>query len=208
MALRLEDVHPPKTAAVQSCWISFPARSANFVGSLAPSSLITWSCLPMTPPAALISSAARLSESKTVFSLIAMVPESELMNPTLTLLPVVSTQELLALAVELAEAGSDIWLPQPARAVAIAAAVRGIKARLVTATLMITCFSLRAASRQRLVSRIMTGTREAQSRSELFPEAWRFVSAPLRAPPAPLRQRAATLSLLAKWRKLQAAKLT
>jgi hypothetical protein len=86
-----------------------------------------------------------------------MVPESELMNPTLTLLPVVSTQELLALAVELAEAGSDIWLPQPARAVAIAAAVRGIKARLVTATLMITCFSLRAASRQRLVSRVLTG---------------------------------------------------
>ena len=39
--LRLEEVQPPKTAAVQSCWISFPARSANFVGSLAPSSLTT-----------------------------------------------------------------------------------------------------------------------------------------------------------------------
>jgi len=86
-----------------------------------------------------------------------MVPESELMNPTLTLLPDVSTQELPLLAVELADAGSEIWLPQPARAVAIAAAARGIKARFVTETLMFTCFSLRAASRQRLVSRVLTG---------------------------------------------------
>jgi hypothetical protein len=86
----------------------------------------------------------------------AMVPESELMNPTFTLLPDVSTQELPLLAVELAEAGSEIWLPQPARAVAIAAAARGIKARLVTETLMFTCFSLRAASRQLLVSRVLS----------------------------------------------------
>jgi hypothetical protein len=125
----------------------------------------------MTPPAALISSAAKLRESKTVFSLMAIVPESELMNPTLTLLPDVSTQELPPLAVELADAGSEIWLPQPVRAVTIAAAARGIKARVVTETLMFTCFSLRAASRQRLVSRILTGTPRAQSRSELFPHA-------------------------------------
>jgi hypothetical protein len=119
----------------------------------------------------LISSAARLRESKTVFSLMAMVPESELMNPTFTLLPDVSTQELPLLAVGLAEAGSEIWLPQPARAVAIAAAARGIKARLVTETLMFTCFSLRAASRQLLVSRVLSGPPGAQSRSELFQHA-------------------------------------
>jgi hypothetical protein len=87
----------------------------------------------------------------------AMVPESELMKPTLTLLPEVSTQELPPLAVELADAGSEIWLPQPARAVTMAAAAKGIKARLVTETLMITCFSLRAALRQRLFFRVLTG---------------------------------------------------
>ncbi|WP_251039350.1 hypothetical protein [Arthrobacter sp. ISL-72] len=69
----------------------------------------------------------------------------------MTLLPDVSTHELAPLVVELAAAGSEIWLPQPATAVAIIAAAKGIKERLVTETLMITCFSLRAASRQRLV---------------------------------------------------------
>jgi hypothetical protein len=41
--------------------------------------------------------------------------------------------------------------------VTMAAAARGIKARLVTETLMITCFSLRAALRQRLFFRVLTG---------------------------------------------------
>jgi hypothetical protein len=73
----------------------------------------------------------------------------------LTLLPEVSTQELPLLVVDLAEAGSAIWLPQPARAVTRAAAARGMNARLVTETFMFTCFSLRAALRQRLVSKFV-----------------------------------------------------
>jgi hypothetical protein len=54
----------------------------------------------------------------------AMVPDKELMNPTLTLLPEVSTQEVALLAVEPADAGSAIWLPHPARTVAVAAAAK------------------------------------------------------------------------------------
>jgi hypothetical protein len=87
-----------------------------------------------------------------VLSLMAMVPESELMNPTLTLLPDVSTQDLPLLAVDPADAGSAIWLPQPARTVAMAAAAKGRKARLVTETLICTCFSLRRCAGQRLAS--------------------------------------------------------
>jgi hypothetical protein len=99
------------------------------------------------------------------------------MNPTLMLLPEVSTQELPPLLVELAEAGSEIWLPQPARAVTMAAAAKGMKARLVTETFMFTCFSLRVALRQRLVSGVLVADPQAQSRSELFQHASWFVSA-------------------------------
>ena len=90
-----------------------------------------------------------------MLSLMAMVPDSELMNPTLMLLPEVSTQEVPLLAVEPADAGSAIWLPQPARTVAMAAAARGRKARLVTETLMCTCFSLRRCAGQRLASEVL-----------------------------------------------------
>ncbi len=93
IALRLDDVQPPKTAATQSLEMSFSAFSAKTVGSDAPSSATTSSCLPSTPPAALISSAARSSESRTVCSEIAIVPDSELRNPTLTVSPEVSTHE-------------------------------------------------------------------------------------------------------------------
>jgi hypothetical protein len=48
-------------------------------------------CLFSTPPAALISSTASLIASRTVTSLIAIVPESELSRPTLTVGPEVST---------------------------------------------------------------------------------------------------------------------
>jgi hypothetical protein len=54
----------------------------------------------------------------------------------LTLLPDVLTHEVPLLAVVPADAGSAIWLPQPARSVALAAAARGRNARLVTETLM------------------------------------------------------------------------
>lgn len=90
--MREADVQPPKTAATQSELISLPAFSAKIVGSEAPSSLTTLSCLPSTPPLELICSAARTSESCTVFSLIAMVPESEFRNPIFTELPEVSAQ--------------------------------------------------------------------------------------------------------------------
>ena len=72
--------------------MSFSAFSAKVVGSDAPSSVITSSCLPSTPPAALISSTAIASESLTVFSLMAMVPDSEFRKPILTESPLVSTQ--------------------------------------------------------------------------------------------------------------------
>src|SRR5690348_12956535 len=92
MALRDADVQPPKTAATQSLLISFSAFSAKTVGSEAPSSVTTDRVLPLTPPAALISSAAICSESCTVFSLIAIVPDNEFRKPILTVSPDVSTQ--------------------------------------------------------------------------------------------------------------------
>ena len=95
IALRLAEVQPPKTAATQSLLISFWAFSAKVVGSEAPSSAITSSCLPLTPPAALISSLAISSASYTVFSLIAMVPERELRKPILIVSPSVFTQLVL-----------------------------------------------------------------------------------------------------------------
>src|SRR5262249_15278221 len=54
------------------------------------SSLIGWIFLPSTPPDALISSTASRKASRTVTSLIAMVPDSELSRPTLTVSPDVS----------------------------------------------------------------------------------------------------------------------
>src|SRR6476660_6427715 len=110
MALRLEDVHPPKTAATQSSLISFSAFWANTAGSDAPSSPMIWICLPRTPPLALISSTASLMESRTVTSEIAMVPDSEFSEPTLTFGPEVSTHDAASVAVV-----SLALLPQPVR---------------------------------------------------------------------------------------------
>ena len=62
IALRDDEVQPPNTAATQSLRMSFWAFSANTVGSDAPSSATMVSCLPSTPPAALISSDAIFSE--------------------------------------------------------------------------------------------------------------------------------------------------
>src|SRR5581483_3639034 len=99
MALREDEVQPPNTAATQSLLISFWAFSANTVGSEAPSSATTCSCLPRTPPESLISLAAMLSESNTVFSLIAMVPDREFRKPIFTVGPDVSTHDFAAVAV-------------------------------------------------------------------------------------------------------------
>src|SRR5689334_15566921 len=108
MALRLELVHPPKTAATQSSLISFSAFWANTAGSEAPSSPTTWICLPSTPPLPLISSTASLMASRTVTSEMAMVPDSEFSEPTLILDPDVSTHDSdFAVSVSLA------LLPQP-----------------------------------------------------------------------------------------------
>lgn len=112
MALRLEDVHPPKTAATQSLVMSFSAFSAKTVGSDAPSSATTSSCLPRTPPSALISLTARSSESRTVCSEIAIVPERELRKPIFTASPSVSTHEAAA---EVSAVLSPVLAPQPER---------------------------------------------------------------------------------------------
>lgn len=94
MALRLEEVQPPKTAATQSELISFSAFSAKVFGSDAPSSSTTSSFLPMTPPDALIWSTANLVAFATVTSLMAMVPVSECSEPILMVSFEVSTQDL------------------------------------------------------------------------------------------------------------------
>jgi hypothetical protein len=84
------------------------------------------------------------------------------------LLPEVSTHELPLLVVDPAEAGPPIWLPQPARAVAMTAAVSGIRVRLDTVTFTIYLLLTRRCSRQRLASRSSSRTVVAQRRSELF----------------------------------------
>ena len=110
MALRLEEVQPPNTAATQSSLISFSAFWANTAGSDAPSSPTIWICLPMTPPLTLISSTASLMASRTVTSEIAMVPDSEFSEPTLMFDPEVSTHDAASVDVV-----SLALLPQPAR---------------------------------------------------------------------------------------------
>jgi hypothetical protein len=63
MALRLEDVQPPKTAATQSLLISFWAFSAKTVGSRRRPHRSARLLACRTPPSALISSTASLMES-------------------------------------------------------------------------------------------------------------------------------------------------
>lgn len=109
MALRLDEVQPPNTAATQSLLISFSAFSAKTVGSDAPSSPTSWICLPSTPPSALICSTARSIAFRTVTSEIAMVPDSEFKAPTLMVSPEVSTHDSA-----FAESVSLALLPQPA----------------------------------------------------------------------------------------------
>ena len=93
IALRLLEVQPPNTAATQSLCTSFVARSANTVGSDAPSSVTTSSCLSSTPPSALISSTASSRDRRTVVSLIDIVPDIEFSSPIFTVSPLVSTQD-------------------------------------------------------------------------------------------------------------------
>lgn len=128
IALRLDDVQPPNTAATQSLLISFSAFSANTVGSEAPSSATIWIFLPSTPPELLISSTASAIESRTVTSLMAIVPDSEFSDPTLIVSPPeVSTQDA---AVD-SPAVSDALLPQPVSTSPMAAsAVGAARARL------------------------------------------------------------------------------
>src|SRR5216683_1588038 len=87
IALRLAEVHPPKTVATLSTLMSCLAFSAKVGQSDAPSWVTTWSCLPRTPPAALTSSIARSSAFFTATSLMAIVPEREWRSPTLMMLP-------------------------------------------------------------------------------------------------------------------------
>src|SRR5689334_20034181 len=87
IALRLAEVQPPKVVATLSSLISFWAFSANVGQSEAPSSTTGSSFLPSTPPAALTSSMASSSESRTVTSLMAIVPLRECRMPTLMVSP-------------------------------------------------------------------------------------------------------------------------
>ena len=82
-----EDVQQPKTVATPSLSRSLEAFSAKVALDDAPSSTIGTSCFPSTPPAALISSMARISASRTDVSEMAMVPESEWRIPTLMVSP-------------------------------------------------------------------------------------------------------------------------
>ena len=83
IALRLAEVQPPKTVATLSSEMSFWAFSAKVGQSEAPSSTTGSSFLPSTPPAALTSSMASSSASRTVTSLMAIVPLRECRMPTL-----------------------------------------------------------------------------------------------------------------------------
>src|SRR3954447_596361 len=82
-ALRLADVQQPNTQATLSFWISFFDFSAKVGQSDAPSSTTGMSCLPMTPPAALISEIASSDASRTETSEIDIVPLRECRTPTL-----------------------------------------------------------------------------------------------------------------------------
>jgi hypothetical protein len=82
IALRLADVQPPKTVATLSWEMSFCAFSAKVGQSDAPSSTTGSIFLPSRPPAWLISSMASSSASRTVTSLMAIVPLSECRMPT------------------------------------------------------------------------------------------------------------------------------
>ncbi len=130
MALREAEVQPPKTAATQSSRMSFSAFSANTVGSDAPSSATISISLPCTPPAALISSTARVMASRTVVSEMAMVPERELRAPTLMVSPEVSTQD------------SAAAVSSPAREPHAAVATRPVMAA-VAARVRARCLALR-----------------------------------------------------------------
>ena len=71
------EVQQPNTVATLSFSRSFVAFSVKVALSEAPSSTMYSICFPRTPPAALISSMARISASLTEVSLIAMVPLKE-----------------------------------------------------------------------------------------------------------------------------------
>src|SRR5690606_20929245 len=88
MALREAEVQPPNTAATRSAISSLRALSAKVTSSEAPSSTTGTTRRPSTPPAAFSSPIASSTASRTVTSLIAMVPESECSIPTLTASPV------------------------------------------------------------------------------------------------------------------------
>ncbi len=124
--MREAEVQQPKTQATPSESSSFVAFSEKVALEEAPSSTTATSFLPRTPPAALISSMARTSASRTEVSEIAMVPESEWRMPTLIVSP--KTPSVPSAAAEAPsvpeppEATCETALPlHPANAVAEAA---------------------------------------------------------------------------------------
>src|SRR4051794_40568942 len=135
IALRLADVQPPKVVATLSTEISFCAFSANVGQSDAPSSTTGTTFLPMTPPAALISSIAMSSEFLTVTSLMAIVPDSECRMPTLISPPVspldAALVALLSPAAVVDDDLSSVLLPQaPASSAADSRTASAPKRRL------------------------------------------------------------------------------
>jgi len=150
IALRLLEVQPPKTAATQSLWMSFVALSAKTVGSDTPSSVTASSCLPSTPPAALISPTASSSDLRTVVSLMDIVPDMEFNRPILTDSPEVSTHEA---AVSSPPSAESTLLPHAVRPM-VSAATRTAMAegerRLVMAILRVAGTGVEVAARRDL----------------------------------------------------------
>jgi len=89
--LRLTEVQHPKTTATLSWSRSCLAFSANRSQFDAGSTTTGVIFLPMTPPLALISSAAMSTTSRSETSLMAIVPESECRTPILTVSCALST---------------------------------------------------------------------------------------------------------------------
>ena len=85
-ALRLEDVQQPKTATTFLSLSSFFACLEKTVVEDRPSSTTGSISNPSTPPAALISSIAKSSVSRSAVSLMAILPVWEWSKPTFTFL--------------------------------------------------------------------------------------------------------------------------
>jgi hypothetical protein len=127
-ALRLAEVYDPNTLTHFSPTTSRRAFSANVAGSDAGSSTTGTIFMPLTPPAALISSIAMIVAWFNEVSMIAVVPVNEYSTPTLISPP--------------AARASDAFLiqmcgkPAAAAAPAVAAPLRNFRRSMLIAILL------------------------------------------------------------------------